>query len=108
MKTGYRVARWISKQERDKGESSRSTYGSLVRKKLWKIHILNKIKAFGWRACQNALPKRENLVRRRIIEDGKCELYKQASKSVIHILWNFWGGTGHMGWKYEVFAKGKD
>lgn len=108
MKTGYRVARWISKQERDKGESSRSTYGSLVRKKLWKIHILNKIKAFGWRACQNALPKRENLVHRRIIEDGKCELYKQASKSVIHILWNFWGGTGHMGWKYEVFAKGKD
>ena len=24
----------------------------------------------------------------RIIEDGKCELYKQARESVIHVLWS--------------------
>ena len=96
------------KTRKDMGKSLRAAYGSLVRKKLWKIHIINKIKTFGWRACQNALPTWENLVHHRIIEDGRCELYKQARESMIHVLWNCGGGVGHMGWKYEAFAKGND
>lgn len=108
VKSGYHTARWISKQERDMGKSLRVAYGSSVKKKLWKIHIINKIKTFGWRACQNALPTWENLVHHRIIEDGRCELYKQARESMIHVLWNCGGGVGHMGWKYEAFAKGND
>ena len=61
--------------------------GNLVWRRLWKTNIPNKIKAFGWRACQNALPTKENLARCGIIDNDRCELCKQAPKSVLHMLW---------------------
>ena len=42
--------------------------------KFWKLHVSNKIKIFGWKACQNILPTHNNLVRRKIIEDDTCPL----------------------------------
>ena len=41
---------------------------------LWKFWLPNKIKLFGWRACHNILPTKENLVWRRITQDSVCEL----------------------------------
>lgn len=49
--------------------------------------MLNKIKIFGWRACQNILPTRDNLARRKIIEDDKCLLCTRCVESRIHVLW---------------------
>ncbi|XP_023882264.2 uncharacterized protein LOC111994610 [Quercus suber] len=61
VKSGYHTARLISKLEADKGECSGGVIGGLVWVKLWKLKIPNKIKVFGWRACLNTLPTRENL-----------------------------------------------
>ena len=55
---------------------------------LWKLHIPNKIKVFGWRACQEILPTRLNLVKRRIIHDSVCSNCTRFSESMIHALWD--------------------
>lgn len=99
MRSGYHVARGISKQESNKGESPRASKGGAVWQQLWKLHILNKIKVFGWRACQNALPTLENLARCKIVEDGCCEICKMDCESVAHVLWqcevaqDIWAGS---------------
>lgn len=71
VKSGYYVATQILK-EADWAESSRGHRGNKVWAKLWKLKVPNKIKVFGWRACQNILPTQENLVHRRIMVDNTC------------------------------------
>lgn len=58
-----------------------------VWEKLWKVHVANKIKVFGWIACQNILLTDENLVRRHIIDDDRCSICQRYLESVIHALW---------------------
>ena len=86
VRSGYHVARELSRQESNKGESSRADKGGLVWRHLWKLHIPNKIKDFGWRACQNALPTRENLAQCKVVEDGCCQVCRLDSDSVAHVL----------------------
>ena len=61
VKLGYYMATQMLR-EADWAESSRGHSGTKVWEKLWKLKVPNKIKVFGWRACQNILPTRENLV----------------------------------------------
>ena len=55
---------------------------------LWKLHIPNKIKVFGWRACQEILPTRLNLAKRQIIHDNICLNCTRFLESTIHALWD--------------------
>ena len=55
---------------------------------LWKLHIPNKIKVFGWRACQEILPTHLNLAKQRIIHDNVCPNCTRFSESTIHELWD--------------------
>ena len=54
-------------------ESSSGPTGQFVWAKLWNLHVPTKIKVFGWRACQDILPTRANLVKRKIIIDNTYE-----------------------------------
>lgn len=69
------------------GECSRTGMSGLIWNMLWKLKIPNKIKIFGWRAWHNALPTRENLFKRRVVDDASCELCQQATETVVHVLW---------------------
>ena len=86
VKSIYHIARQIWKEAQSQGKCSTGTGVSPVWGKIWKLHIPNKIKVFGWRACQNILPTREKLARRHIVEDSTCELCKRAKESVLHAL----------------------
>ena len=55
---------------------------------LWKLHIPNKIKVFRWKACQEILPTRSNLAKRRIIRDNVCPNCTRFPESTIHALWD--------------------
>ena len=63
------------------------------------MHLPNEIKVFGWRACQNALPTRENLVRCKVVKDGCCQICGLETESVAHVLWqcgvgqDIWAGS---------------
>ena len=87
VKSGYHTTRMISKQEAKKGESLGEVLSGPVWARLWKLKIPNKIKVFGWRACHEILPTRENLAQRRIIEDARCGVYFLASETGYHALW---------------------
>ena len=69
------------------GESSKLEGGSQVCSKVWKMKVPNKIRVFGWRACQNILPTRENLFHKKVASDAYCERCNQAPKLVLHVLW---------------------
>ena len=47
----------------------------------------NKIKNFLWRVCSNALPTKENLKKRRIIDDASCNACQTEQESIFHALW---------------------
>ena len=86
VKSGYHVARQIMR-DGDVAESSSGPTGQFVWAKLWNLHVPTKIKVFGWRTCQDILPTRVNLVKRKIITDNTCECYKRAPETGIHVLW---------------------
>nr|XP_023900848.1 uncharacterized protein LOC112012693 [Quercus suber] len=86
VKLGYYVAAQILRKA-DWAKSSRGQSGNKVWEKLWKLRVSNKIKVFGWRACQNILPTQDNLVHRRILMDNTCELCKIEPKIGVHALW---------------------
>ena len=66
---------------------------------LWKLHIPNKLKIFGWRVCHDILPTRENLVRKTIIEDRTYQLCTRGDETALHALWecsvaqDVWAGS---------------
>ena len=56
-------------------------------KKIWQLHVASKIRRFGWKACQDTLPGRVNLVRRKIITETGCQCCIGLPESVIHAIW---------------------
>ena len=87
VKSGYGIARLLSKETNGMEGSSAGQNSGLIWQRLWKLHVPNKIKIFRWRACHDILPTKENLAQRRITGDSVCELCQQGSESGIHVLW---------------------
>ena len=62
VKSAYKVA--VQLQRGDEWtENSGGNVGKNVRAALWKLQIPNKVKVFGWRACNEILPTRLNLAK---------------------------------------------
>jgi hypothetical protein len=55
--------------ERDRGQTSQVEKGTNVWCSLWNLQVPNPIKMFLWRACNDILPTRKNLLKRRMIDD---------------------------------------
>ena len=57
-----------------------------------KTGIVLKAQAFGkknfmWRACNNSIPTKLNLLRRAISIDPQCDRCKNEAESTLHALW---------------------
>ena len=85
VKSAYKVARELMRRE-NVAKSS----GGCVRKRIWaalrKLKILNKVKVFAWRACNDILPTKMNLVNRRIIADAACPICTRFPETTVHVL----------------------
>ena len=98
IKSTYKVARKM-RGNGNRAESSGGCVGKLIWPGLWKLCIPNKIKFFGWRACNNILPTRCNLEKRRIINEDKCHICTREAESAVHVLWGYamvqdvWAGS---------------
>jgi hypothetical protein len=55
--------------------------------KLWALPVPNVEKHFIWRACNDSLPTRENLAKRKVITDSICPFCEQEMETCCHILW---------------------
>ena len=84
MKSAYRIA--VRMEQTRIEHSTTNTEGSIWRK-LWKLNVPLKVRMFLWCACANVLPTKENLNRRRIQVDPRCDIYCQQLKLVGHLLW---------------------
>ena len=86
VKSGYQLL--CESETLGAASSSDSSKQNLFWKRVWKLHIPNKIKVFLWRVCSNALPTMENLKRRRVLEDAKCKSCLAAEENTLHAIWS--------------------
>lgn len=59
-----------------------------VWKEIWQLKVPPKIKNFLWRACRNALPTKQALMKRKITANSICERCKSAVEEAEHALWS--------------------
>ena len=85
VKSAYKVAKEVLRVG-NVAASLRVCAGRRIWMALWRFRILNKIKVFGWRACNEILPTKLNLSKRRIIDDAMCPICMRFSESAIHAL----------------------
>ena len=85
VKSGYHLARKVMRNDDGVGNSDR-VGGQQIWKKIWQLHVPSKIKIFGWRACQDILPTRVNLVRWKIITETGCQCCIGVPESVIYAI----------------------
>ena len=83
LKSTYHLVR---KGSRNGGESSDPSRMRRFWKKIWKEQVPNKVRNFGWRACQNIIPTKMNLYHRQVLEDPICEECVAGIESVMHAL----------------------
>ena len=53
---------------------------------IWSLNVQSKVRNFLWRTSHNALPVKQNLRRRHILNEDTCELCKLKTKSIFHAL----------------------
>ncbi|KAK3217989.1 hypothetical protein Dsin_011959 [Dipteronia sinensis] len=54
---------------------------------LWRMKIPLKVKIFVWRACENWIPTRTNLLLRKVPSDSICPCCDQKAETTMHALW---------------------
>lgn len=55
---------------------------------MWSLHVLNKIKAFTWRARRNIFPTKANLCHRKVSDNPTCEACGLGAKTSAHVFWH--------------------
>jgi hypothetical protein len=71
-----------------RGGCSRVRDGELVWKMIWNLKVPNAVKMFMWRACNNLLPTKMNLMRRGVVQEAKCPICGREDETAKHILWS--------------------
>ena len=84
MKSAYNLAR--SGEKKDGGECSNTSIMKWFWHNLWRAKVLNKVRVFGWKACQNILPTKMNLFHRQVMDDPICEECGLEPETVLHVL----------------------
>ncbi|KAL0000424.1 hypothetical protein SO802_014205 [Lithocarpus litseifolius] len=59
-----------------------------VWKLIWGLNVPNKVRNFMWRACKEAIPTKHNLLKRKILNEDRCEQCGVESETTAHALWN--------------------
>jgi ribonuclease HI len=72
---------------RNEGACSENEKQNRIWKRIWSLSVPNSEKNFLWRACNDILPTKENLCKRKIIMDPLCMFCGMEVESGLHILW---------------------
>lgn len=70
----------------NQGASSSSSIPKQVWKLIWKISVPQKIKMFLWKLCNNSLPVKENLRKRKVLSSGFCPFCHFPVETIEHSL----------------------
>ncbi|XP_075654720.1 uncharacterized protein LOC142624873 [Castanea sativa] len=78
--------------------------------KVWSMEVPSKIKNFVWQASKDALPVKMNLLRRKISQDGQCDICKAGDEDCLHALFfcseiqAMWSADPQWKWFMEMQA----
>ncbi|XP_042958006.1 uncharacterized protein LOC122293492 [Carya illinoinensis] len=84
-------------RERNQGECSVEERNDDRWNKIWELKVPGVTKLFIWRAANNLLPTKENLYKRKVIEEKSCLMCEVEEETIMHVLWecpaanNLWG-----------------
>jgi hypothetical protein len=70
------------------GESSHKSKDMSLWKEMWRLKVPSSTKVFLWRACQNILPTKDNLLKRGVVKEVNCIFCSNNTKTGGHILWD--------------------
>lgn len=82
IKSAYHLERM------SKGEPSSTNSESGTWKEVWKLNAPAAVKTFLWRAINNCLPTKLNLLKRKIVESSMCPICSREVESITHSLWS--------------------
>lgn len=103
VRSAYHLAIELSRNKL--GESSSFSGSHVYWKKIWAINVPNASKIFLWRACQNLLPTKQNLIRKGVGVDDLCPCYMLEVESMIHVLWSCPGAQDVWGCGFALIQK---
>ena len=98
VKTAYKIALGLKNQPQ--GEHSQARQNGRIWKKVRKLNVPPKVRSLLWRASSNILPTKDNLQRRKVRVDDRCEFCTQHIETTCHVLWecpfarNVWALAG--------------
>ncbi len=78
----------VARSSRGLVSCSNPAMNSSVWKLIWSLDIPRNTQLFLWRACQNILPTKQKLFRRKVVEDPLCPMCRQMEEQVGHVLWS--------------------
>ena len=83
--TGYRFLQ-TENQNQQPGQSDTLLLKPLWQR-IWSLKYLSKVKILIWRVAKNSLPTKQNLVRRKIINNEYCDHCQLQHEDVLHALY---------------------
>ena len=86
VKSTYRVA--LKLKFGDWAEHSSTREHDATWGRIWKLNVPLKVRTFIWRACNNYLPTRNNLCRRKAQIEATCEFCQWEPETISHVLWS--------------------
>ena len=86
VRFGYRLCLDLAKTEA--ANSTGAEDATAVWKAIWRLQVPNRVKNLLWRAGNNSLPTRANLVRRRVLDDALCPECKLNAEDTLHAVWS--------------------
>ncbi|XP_042958198.1 uncharacterized protein LOC122293794 [Carya illinoinensis] len=84
VKSAYHME--MCRKRREKGEKSEGSWFDW--RKLWNLNVPGVVKVFLWKALNDCLPTRNNLKKRKVIEDAYCPICGTEEETVTHALWS--------------------
>jgi hypothetical protein len=90
---------------KQKGECSFRVISTDFWKKLWALKVAKSSKICLWRACQNLLPTKQNLLKKGVMKDDLCPCCKFQEESILHALWSCLSAKDVWGSGSMVFQK---
>jgi hypothetical protein len=86
-------------------ESSTKRGQNELWKGIWNMRSPNVVKNFMWRACKNILPTKENLMKKKIIEESLCPICMLKVETTFHALWDCLASRDVWGASLRIFQK---
>jgi hypothetical protein len=73
---------------RGRGSASIVSQDNRIWKVIWNLEVPNSVIMFMWRACNDLLPTKCNILKKRMVEESMCHSCCREEETVVHVIWS--------------------